>query len=188
MMRQLVGASLKLPVAQPRILKRCRNRIRTRRRLRRKRIQKRPTPQLPIRRVPFLQKLTTLSRRQQLQPANRNIRRRNRTLQKTNQPTPKRLNARPIKQVAGVFNYPADPSRPAVRPTLLRNANRKVELRTTNQNLFNPRTQSRKLNLSRRVVLQRKHHLEQRMVRQRPRWVEFLNQPLKRNFLVAVRR
>src|SRR5215468_2387446 len=188
MMRQLVGASLKLPVAQPRILKHCRNRIRTRRRLRPQRIHKRPTPQHPIRRVPILQQLTPLDRRQKLQPANRNIRRRNRALQNTNKPRPQRLNARPIKQVARVFNYPADPSRTAVRPTLLRNAHRQVKLRTTNQNLFNSRTQSRKLNRSRRVVLQRKHHLEQRMVRQRPRRVELLNQPLKRNILVAVGR
>src|SRR5919204_510536 len=74
MMRQLVGASLKLPVAQPRILEHRRNRIRSRRSLRRKRSHKRPNPQLPIRRVPILQQLPPLSRRQDVQPPNRNVR------------------------------------------------------------------------------------------------------------------
>src|SRR5204863_6471979 len=92
-----------------RILEYRRNRIRMRRSLRPQRIHKRPTPQHPIRRVPLLQKLTPLSRRQKLQPADRNIRPRNRTLQKTNQPPPQRLNARPIKQVRSIIQSQLQP-------------------------------------------------------------------------------
>ena len=39
-----------------------------------------------------------------------------------------------------------------------------------------------------RVVLERQHHLEQRMMRQRARRVDDLHQPLERQLLVAVGR
>ena len=48
--------------------------------------------------------------------------------------------------------------------------------------------QPRQLEAGRRVVLQRQHHLEQRMPRQRARRVEHLHQPLERQVLVAVGR
>src|SRR5919198_358900 len=188
MLRQLVRPRLKLGVAQPLVRKRNRYRIRPRRRLRRKQLRQRRRQNLPTRRVPVLQQQTPLCPRQQLQPTNRYIRRRDRCLQQTNQPSRQRFNAPPIEQVAGVFNHPANPSRLPVPTPLFRNAHRQVELRARAQNLFNARAQTRQLQPNRRVVLQRKHHLEQRMVRQRARRVEHFNQTLKRHILVAVGR
>src|SRR5262249_43023482 len=83
---------------------------------------------------------------------------------------------------------PAEPARTAVRAALLRQAHRQVELRARPSHRLNAHAQPFKLKLRRRVVLQRQHHLEQRMVRQRARGVERLNQPLKRKLLVAIRR
>src|SRR5262249_2310482 len=112
---------------------------------------------------------------------------RNRCLQQTNKPPRQNLNACPLEQVAGIFHHPADPTRPAIRGALLRQAHRQVELRARPSHRLNPRAQPLKLKLRRRVVLQRQHHLEQRMVRQRARRVERLHQPLKRKLLTAVR-
>jgi hypothetical protein len=188
MMRKLVGARLKLPIAETLIRKHNRDRMRPRRSLRRKQRRQRRRQNRTTRRVPILQQQPTLRPRQQLQPTNRNIRRRYRRLQKANQPSRKPLNAPPIEKVARVFNHPANPSRHPVRTALFRNAHRQVELRTRAQNLFNARAQTRQLKPNRRVVLQRKHHLEQRMVRQRARRIEHFNKTLKRHFLVAVGR
>src|SRR5262249_40398607 len=111
-----------------------------------------------------------------------------RSLQQPNQPTRQRLYAPTIEQVAGIFHHPAEPARTAVRGALLRQAHRQVELRARPSHRLNARAQPFKLKLRRRVVLQRQHHLEQRMVRHRARGVERLNQPLKRKLLVAIRR
>src|SRR5258708_12731902 len=72
----------------------------------------------PRRRVPILQDPAPLLPRDKLKPPNRNLRRRNRSLQKPNIPPIKRLNAGPIKNIAGVFNHPAQPPRRALRMAL----------------------------------------------------------------------
>src|SRR5215471_3759532 len=187
LMRQLVGATLKLPVAELLIPKHDRNRVRRRSRLRRKQLRQRRSRQHALRRVPILQDRAPLRRRQNLQPTNRDLGRRNRCLQQTNKPPRQNLNACPLEQVAGIFHHPADPTRPAIRGALLRQAHRQVELRARPSHRLNPRAEPLKLKLRRRVVLQRQHHLEQRMVRQRARRVERLDQPLKRKLLMAVR-
>src|SRR6267378_4078611 len=128
MLRQLVGASLKLRIAERLLLEHNRNRIRRLRRLRRKQLRNRPRLKRPRRRVPILQDPAPLLPREKLKPPNRNLRRRNRSLQKPNIPPSKRLNAGPIKNIAGVFNHPAQPRRRAVRMALLAQAHRQVEL------------------------------------------------------------
>src|SRR6201982_830812 len=82
-----------------------RNRARRRRRLRRKQLRQRRTRQRTLRRGPLLQQRATLLSRQYLQPPNRNLGRRHRSLQHTNQPTSQRLNAPPLEQVGSI----ADP-------------------------------------------------------------------------------
>ena len=52
----------------------------------------------------------------------------------------------------------------------------------------NRRRKPRHLKARPRIVLERQHHLEQRMTRQRARRVEHLNQPLERHLLMAVGR
>src|SRR5262249_21238388 len=70
LMRQLVGATLKLPVAELLIPKHDRNRVRRRSRLRRKQLRQRRSRQHALRRVPILQDRAPLRRRQNLQPTN----------------------------------------------------------------------------------------------------------------------
>src|SRR5713101_4832891 len=82
MLRQLVGASLKLRIAERLLLEHNRNRIRRLRRLRRKQLRNRPRLKRPRRRVPILQDPAPLLPRDKLKPPNRNLRRRNRSLQK----------------------------------------------------------------------------------------------------------
>src|SRR5260221_547932 len=129
MMRKLVGARIQLRIAELFARKPTRNRVRRRRRLRRKQLRQRRTRQRTPRRGPLVQQRATLRRRQYLQPPDRNLGRRHRSLQHTNQPPRQNLNARPIEQVAGVFHHPAEPARTAVRAALLRQAHRQVELR-----------------------------------------------------------
>ena len=65
---------------------------------------------------------------QNVQAADRQLGRRNRRLQQTDQPLPKRLDAGAIEQVGGVFHHPRDPGRRAVRGALLAQIEREVEL------------------------------------------------------------
>src|SRR5207245_3962961 len=88
-----------------------RNRIRRLRGLCRKQLRNRLRLQRPSRRVPILQERAPLFPREKLEPPNRHLRRRNRSLQKANIAASKRLNARTIKNVAGVFNHPTKPRR-----------------------------------------------------------------------------
>ena len=83
---------------------------------------------------------------------------------------------------------PCDPRRRAVGAALLGQRHRQVELRAGGRHRLKARAQPGKSEAHRRVVLQRQHHLEQRMPRQRARRVEHLNQPLERQILVAVGR
>ena len=69
--------------------------------------------------VPLAQDGVALLGRENVEAADRPLRLRNRRLQQPNQPTRQRLNARAIEQVGGVFEYPVDPRRLAVRAALL---------------------------------------------------------------------
>ena len=99
-----------------------------------------------------------------------------------------RLDAGAVEQVGGIFHHPADPRRRAVRSPLLAQAHRQVELRARGRHTLEAAAQSIELELHLGGVLQRQHHLEQRMPRQRPRRVDDLHQPLERQILVAVGR
>src|SRR5262249_40370829 len=90
-------------------------------------------------------------------------------------------------QVARVFDHAADAPRCAVPRALLPKAECQIELRCSARYLHKRRTQPRHRKPRSLRVLKRKHHLEQRMPRQRPRRIEHLNQTLKRNLLVRIR-
>ena len=71
------------------------------------------------------------------------------------------------------------PAPPSAAP--LRQAHRQVELRARARHRLKATPQARQTRQRRRrLVLERQHHLEQRMPRQRPRRVQHLHQPLKR--------
>ncbi len=187
-MRQPARQTVKLRVGDLLIPMHHRDRIRRPRRLRGKQFRNRPTRQRMRRRVPIPQDGVALLRPKNLQAANRSLRTRNRRLQKTNQPIAQRLNASPIEQVGGVFKLPLKTRWPAVRPASLRKAQRQVELGARRRNRLRRYPQTRKIKTRRRIVLQRQHHLEQRMTRQRPRRIENLNQTLERKVLMRIRR
>src|SRR5258707_11247539 len=115
MLRQLVGASLKLRIAERLLLEHNRNRIRRLRRLRRKQLRNRPRLKRPRRRVPILQDPAPLLPREKLKPPNRNLSRRNPSLQKPNIPPSNRLNPAPTKNIPAEFNTPPHPPRLAAR-------------------------------------------------------------------------
>ena len=188
MMRQPVGAPVELAIRQALLFEHHRHRVRRARCLRRqqRRHARRPDRMPGV--VPPLEDRLPLPGRQNVQAPERTLRLRNRRRQKTKEPAPQRLNARPIKQVGRVFDHPGDPGRRAVRPALLAQAHRQVELGAGGGNRFKPPPQPRQIEPHRRLRLERQHHLEQRMPRQRPRRVDNLNQPLKRKLLVAVGR
>src|SRR3984893_9649947 len=81
MLRKLVRAPIKLPVAQPPPLKHHRSRIRPPARLRRKQRGQAPRQNLPPGRVPPRQDALALLSPKQFQPPDRTIRMRNRTRQ-----------------------------------------------------------------------------------------------------------
>src|SRR5499426_3074924 len=109
MMRKLVGARLKLAVAELLALEHDRNRVRRRGSLRRKQLRQRRTRQRTLRRVPLLQDRMALRRRQNIQPPNRNLGRRHRSFQQPNQPTRQRLYARPLEQVGSIVEPQLQP-------------------------------------------------------------------------------
>src|SRR5437867_13008548 len=134
MLRQLLGASLQLRIAERLLLEYNRNRIRRLRGLCRKQLHNRLRLQRPSRRVPILQERAPLLPREKLKPPNRNLRRRNRSLQKANIAASKHLNARTIKNIAGVFNYPSKPRLQADRIALLAHARRPIQLAARRRN------------------------------------------------------
>src|SRR4030081_3552726 len=183
---KLVRPPIKLPVAQPPPLKHHRSRIRPPARLRRKQARQAPRQNLPPGRVPPRQDALALLSPKQFQPPERTIRMRNRTRQQPHQAPRQPLHRPALKQVRRVFDLPHNPTRRPILPTPLAHAHGQVELRPPNRNRLKPRIQPSHRTARRRVVLKRQQHLEQRMARQRPRRVEHLNQPLKRNLLMAV--
>src|SRR6476659_9122730 len=187
-MRQLARTRIELAIAQPLILEH--NRIRSRRahHLRREQLRQGRARDRTRGVVPLPQDGVTLRGAENVEPPDRTIRIGNRTLQQPNQPPSYRLHARTIEQVAGVFQRSLDPRRRPVKTPPLRKAQRQVELRARRRYRLKPRIKTQKLRPKLRVVLQYKHHLEQRMARQRARRVEHLNQTLERKLLVAVGR
>ncbi len=83
---------------------------------------------------------------------------------------------------------PVDAGGRAVGGALLGERERQVELGAGDRHLREAGAQSRQLEAHLGVVLERQHHLEQRMMRQRARRVDDLHQPLERQLLVAVGR
>src|SRR4249920_946322 len=136
--------------------------------------------------VPPPQDARTFLPAQNVQAADRTIGMRSRRLQQANEPPRNRLHGVPLEQVGGVFDHPRYPRRGAVRAALFAHAHREVELGRGARHRLKPRRKPRHIKARRRIVLERQHHLEQRMVRQRSCRVEHLNQPLKRQLRMAV--
>src|SRR5262249_40164903 len=120
-----VGAPLQLAVAELLALEHDRNRIRRRGRLRRKQLRQRRSRQRTLRRVPLLQDRMALRRRQNVQPANRNLGRRHRSFQQPHQPTPppaSPASASPLLRPNRSLAYPTPPLSPPGPPSALRSS------------------------------------------------------------------
>src|SRR5207248_2978693 len=165
-----------------------RHRIRRPLHLRRKQLRHRRTRHKARRVVPIPQDRLPLVRGEDLNTAERTIGIGNYSLQQPNKPLRKPLNALLLKQVARVFHNPGNARGRAVRRALLGKAQRQIKLRARAPHLLKPRLNPGQLKRRLRLVLQHQHHLEQRMTRKRPRRVEHLDQTLKRQVLVRVRR
>ena len=185
-MRQLIGARIELTVAEAVLLEHHRDGVGAPGDLGLEQLRQGRGGNRMGGVVPLPQDGVALLSRENVEAADRPLRLRHRRLQQPNQPTCQRRNARPVEQVGGVFEYSVDPRRLAVRAALLCEAERQVELGAGSVNRFNDSHQPRQLQACRRVVLQRQHHLEQRMPRQRAGRVEHLHQPLERQVLMAV--
>src|SRR3974390_2282111 len=175
-MRQLVGARVKLAVAKRLFAKRHRNRIRRARSLRGKQLRHRGGLKRLRRVVPLVQQGVPLRRRQNVQAANRPVRLRRRRLQQTNQPRTQRLNRPPIKQVGGIFDGATYAGRRTVRTTLLAEAKPEVHFGVAAGDRLATDAQLRQIKAWRRIVLQYQNTLIERMPRQRTLRVEHLNQ------------
>ena len=165
-----------------------RNRIRRRGSLRRKQIDHARARHRARRRVPVLQHYTPLSRRQHLKTTQRSVRIRHRSRKQTLKTSHKTRRARTLEQVRRVLQRADQPRRRAPRIPRLRKAQRQVELRRRRRNSLERRRHALELKAHSRVVLERQHHLEQRMTRQRTRRVQRLDKTLERNVLMDVRR
>ena len=190
MMRQLVGVRLELGVAQRAILEHHRHRVRRARRLRGKQLRqrRRSAPAARSRSTPAgwcarsagasisRPPIGALRRRQPPPPA----------AAPDAPPAPRRW-PRSNRSLA----YSSTPPIPGRRPSAPRRSDRLTDrsnfalaLATASSRTASPAAQPPHA----AVALQRQHHLEQRMPRQRARRVEHLHQPLKRQLLVAVGR
>ena len=190
-MRQPVGVRLQRRVAQLAVPEHRRDRIRRRAppAPRTAPASSRPAPPAPSRSSPPAARARSAPDRIS-RPAERRIRRRNRRPPAAGSAAPP---AQPCwRGQTGRWRIPA--CRRSPRPRRRRRARRQkrqrqVELRASRvDTASNDAATPSSSKLNRRVVLERQHHLEQRMPRQRPRRVEHLDQPLKRNILVAVGR
>ena len=185
MMRQPVGALIELAVAQPHILEHNGSRIGRALSLRRKQRRQRRRGDRTAGDgmggvVEAPQQRLALAGREDVERPDRARGLRNRSLQQPHEPLRHNLHIGPIEQVAGVFDHPRDPSGRAVGTALLAQAHRQVELGAGRRHRRKARRKPRQVEPHRRVVLERQHHLEQRMARQRALRIEHLDQPLKR--------
>ena len=189
MVRQPVGVRVQRRVAQLAVRAHHRHRVRRRRRLRREQLrQRRARHRCAVAFQPAQDACRAPPASGSSSAPSGRVRRRDRRLQQPDQPRRQRLHAGcgrtgrwriPARRRCRPARRPAAASRPA-RATGRTSRSRRRPARTAPQG---PAAPARR----RRVVLERQHHLEQRMPRQRPRRVEHLDQPLERHVLVARR-
>ena len=190
-MRQPVGARVERRVAERAVLAHHRRRIRRARRLRREQLRQ-ASPRQPAARVAFqpLQERVALRGRRIVQRAERP--RPAPPTAASSSRTSRAASASTLPRSNRSVAYSSTPAMPAGAPSAPRrlaqasdrsnfDARGRRPARTAPQAPAAPAA-------SRRVVLERQHHLEQRMPRQRARRVEHLDQPLERHVLVAVGR
>ena len=187
-MRQLIGAPVELAIGEAHILMHHRDGVRRLGRLLGEQLRQGGGHSRTGGVVPRVQDGDALLGGEDVETSDRTLGSRNRSLQQADESFCQRLDAGAIEQVGGVFHHPADPRRGAVRGAFFAHAHRQVELRARRRNPLEAAAQSIELELHLGGVLQRQHHLEQRMPRQRPRRVDDLHQTLKRQVLVAVGR
>ena len=136
--------------------------------------------------VPLAQDGVALRRGQNVQAPDRPVGCRKRRLEKTHQPPRHRLDAGAIEQVGGVLQNARYPGRRSVGRALLAKADREVELGGGGGDRLKRGGEPRQVKADRGVVLERQHHLEQRMTGQRAGRVDDLDQPFERQLLMVV--
>ena len=102
MMRQLVGAGIERRIAQALLAEHHRDRVGTARRLRREQLRQGRNGKRPRGVVPVAQQRLPLRGVQNVEPTDRAIGLRYRSLQQAYEPGPQRLDARPIKQIGPI--------------------------------------------------------------------------------------
>ena len=110
--------------------------------------------------------------------------------QQPDQPLPDGLNGAAVEQVGRVFQHAGEPRGLAGGRALFRECDRQVELRGRGRNRMRLDREARKREPGPRPVgrLERQHHLEQRMPRQRARRIEHLHQTLERQLRMRIGR
>ena len=136
--------------------------------------------------VPRREDGAALVRRQDVEVADRNLGCRHGSREQPFEARRHRRHGRFVEQVGGIFEQAREPGRAAIGVALLGQCERQVELGARHRDVFERGAQSRQVEIDLGVVLERQHHLEQRMMRQRACRVEHFHQPLERQVLVAV--
>ena len=188
MMRQPVGAQVQLAIGERLLLEHHRGRIRGLCRLCRKQRRQGGLRHAMGGVVPPAQDGLAFRSAEDVKASQDTLGCRNRSRNEPNEALRQRLHACPLEQVGCVFNRPHNPRRRTLPVALLAQAQRQVELGARGRNRLKPAVKPSHLKARARIVLERQHHLEQRMMRQRARRVEHLNQPLERHLLVTVGR
>ena len=194
MMRQAVGVGVERRVAQRAVLEHHRHRVRRARRLRGKQLRQasRAARDTSPCAVSFhARRMVSRSAAPRIVEAAQRARR---------HPPPPPPAAAPAARPApppsprrtGRLRIPARPSMPAGAPSgraPLDQPERQVELGARGRDRLRPRRKPRQLQRACAAAagLERQHHLEQRVPRQRPRRIEHLHQPLERQVLVRHR-
>ena len=195
MMRQAVGVGVERGVAQRAVLEHHRDRVRRARRLRRKQRRQASPPRrrsAPVRAVSF-QPRRMVSRSAVVQDRQR---RPARGPASATTASSSRISRSPSAATLASSNrslaYSSTPSMPAGAPSAARRSTSpsdRSNFALAGRDRLRPHRKPRQLQraAARRRRLERQHHLEQRMPRQRPRRIEHLHQPLERQIRMAHR-
>ena len=160
MVRQLIGAGVKLRVGEPLVPEHDGGRAGRTCRLRAEQLRQGRGRDRTRGVVPPPQEGGALPGAQDIQPPDRLLRPRHRRRQQPHQTIAQRLDAAPLEQVGGVFDDTADAPRRAVLRTLLAENKRQVEPAAGYYIGLKPRAQRRQFESDLRIVVERQHHLE----------------------------
>ncbi len=108
--------------------------------------------------------------------------------QQPNKPLRQRLDGSPIEQVRGVLKDAVYAGRRSIGGAVLSEREGQIESGARHIEVLGLHGEPRHRKVRRRIVLQNKKHLEQRMPRQRALGVEHFHQPLERQVLMSIGR